>query len=112
MSLIGALSDNSPVVTVTCPREDCGIEYLIPRHIYAQARDLGEKRNVWCPNGHRWNYTVSETERQKKRADQLEQSLANALGESNSARQRLVVANRRAAYWKGIAHRKPRVRRG
>lgn len=111
MSLTGIISDQHPMVTVTCSRAECGVEYLIPRHIYQQARELGDKRTIHCPNGHACHYAVSEAQRLRKRVDELERHLANALADGASARSHLTVAGRRTAYWKGIAHRKLRARR-
>ena len=108
MSLTGILSDSSPMVTVSCATKSCGVEYLIPRHVYEQSRQLGEKRPLWCPNGHSWWWTESEADKLKRDLRSMEFELQRSRDAGNELRRERDRAVAQARYWKGIAHRKKR----
>lgn len=92
----------------TCVASTCGVQHKIPEHIDQQARKLGDKRTVYCPNGHPTVYVESEADVLRKQVEQLKRQVAD-LQELRSARSKDVsAALRLASYWKGIAHRRPR----
>ncbi len=93
------------MVTVTCIHRSCGVPFGIPEHIEQQAR-RDPQRSVICPNGHSFVYTDSEPDKLRKRIAELEQTVER-WKEATMREERLTaLAQRRASYWKGIAHRK------
>jgi len=60
------------IVFTTCPRLGCGVRFGIPSHIYRQCMSVGDKRTVYCPNGHAFGWTVTEEERLRKQLAAVE----------------------------------------
>lgn len=108
MPLNGVLTDPAPMVTVACAHAECGLEYMIPRHVYEQARELGERRKLHCPNGHRWHYSLSEAHRLKKDVERLQGELARVHEYADQRGNDAVRLSKLVSYWKGQAHRRRR----
>lgn len=106
MALTGTLTDDKPMAAVTCPAKDCGVEYMVPRHIHLQALAGGKARDIWCPNGHRWSWTESEADRLRKRVTTLEADLIAARARADTFEGQATRNWKTAIYWKGIAHRR------
>ena len=54
---------------------NCGIEFHITDDLYR--RRVADRQSFWCPNGHPQSYRgESEAEKQRRRAERAEQSVA------------------------------------
>jgi hypothetical protein len=99
------------LVTRVCPDLRCGVRYAIPQHIYDQAKSVGDKRSYWCPNGHAAVMTETNEDRLRKQVEDLKVSQAYLNERWAEACKEALQLRRRIAYWRGIAHRKPRAGR-
>lgn len=100
------------LVNRICPDPKCGIPYAIPLHIFNQAKSLGEKRTYYCPNGH--GAVVGETKEEQltTKVEQLEKQVEGLTSIKYQQEEEIDGLHRTIRYWKGVAHRKPKVRRG
>lgn len=97
---------NSPgYVQHACVDEKCGVTYLVPDHINQQARRLGDKRTVYCPNGHMWHYTRSEADTLREENERIKRDLDGVRGTLEDRRNENAYLRKLAAYWKGQARR-------
>jgi len=100
------------LVPRVCPDAKCGVPYAIPRHIYEQAKSLGEKRTYYCPNGHAAILTETNEDRLVAKVEQLQKDIVYLNTHINVVCGERNKANVTARYWRGIAHRKSKVARG
>jgi hypothetical protein len=90
--------------TIVCANKECGVEFGIPDHIYAQACNHADRAMV-CPNGHRSFYLESAADKLKKQVDRLESDVARFRGYTADRDVRISRMERTIAYWKSRAHR-------
>jgi len=83
------------VVFTTCPALGCGVRFGIPSHVYRQCQSVGNKRTVYCPNGHAFHWTVTDEERLRERLTAVE-------GDRDWHRNRVAELKREVAALKGV----------
>lgn len=89
------------LVTTTCPDLKCGVRFALPSHVREQTRSYGEKRTVYCPNGHAFHWSELAEDRLKRELDAMTKNRDYHQAES-------IRLWKQVVYWKGQAHRKPR----
>ena len=72
----------------------CGIKHAIPEGLYRKAKS-DPNFNVHCPLGHSFVYRVSDTVKERERADRLAQQLASARDDVRIARIETTAARNR-----------------
>jgi len=72
------------LATVICP--SCWIEYAIPEGLERKAREVKDRKSIYCPNGHSWHYTGErEVDIERRKRQQLEQANARLHEEAQKA---------------------------
>lgn len=81
------MTDGSALQTNVCPV--CGIHYAAPTAFFQARRTLSaSKTGWWCPNGHNLVFTETEVDRERRRAQQAEQRIAQLQDELAGERRR------------------------
>lgn len=99
------MSAGGDMVTTACPTLTCGVSFSMPQHIWDQIRSRGAERKIYCPNGH----VVIWTETNE---DRLKRALESMTRDRDVYRVQAERYLKTARYWRGIAHRRPKVRHG
>jgi hypothetical protein len=104
-----ALTFTGSLTITTCW---CGIAHAIPADLYRYAENH-KGFEVSCPLGHKWVFTETETERQRKRADALERQLRTSREATQWERdQRLASERSNTAYRGWITRYRNRIAAG
>jgi hypothetical protein len=89
----------------------CGIAHAIPRDLMRQANEEGI--TGWCPLGHKWVVTKSETDRLREQKANLENQLRYARSSRDAAWDQARAAERSKAALRGhLTRAKNRIANG
>jgi hypothetical protein len=89
------------MVVHECP--SCFVLHAIPQRMHRER--LADGGGVYCPNGHVWIFTESETARLKRQLEDAERGRERARAAMTAARDQAQAAERSAAAYKGQATR-------
>jgi hypothetical protein len=98
------------LVRTSCPNLTCGVPFSVPRHIREQTKSHGKDRAVFCPNGHQFHWLETNEERLAKQIAELQAQLEGLRSIKCSQEDEIDGLHRTIRYWRGIAHRKPKVK--